>query len=134
VEDSITAIRNRLIIISRTGKDVLLDAAAMMSGTMTRIMRIFRNIAHSPISSPNKLFFRIETKRQRSPDHDSRGFQDGSLIRLSDYRFKKTKRPTKPTMAVKPNAAITSEVDGLFNAQQYGLISFCKWFFMSAPF
>jgi hypothetical protein len=95
-------------------------------------------MVHTPFESRIKLYFSGQTKRMKAPGNDSRGFKGRISVRSNDYRFKGkgTNRLAEPVTAADPNAMSTSGVDCPLNAttKRYSQLSFCNWFFMSAPF
>jgi hypothetical protein len=141
VEDSITAIRNRLIIINRTGKDVSLDAAAMMRGVMTRIIKIFRNmVTHSFLDHEYNSIW--SAQKHRAPGDDSRGFEGRTSALPNDYRIKgeRVDRPVKSSTAAERNTTTTFAVDCprranmVALAMRYRRILLYNGYFISAPF
>jgi hypothetical protein len=121
VEDSSTAIRNRLIIINRTGKDVSLDAAAMMRGVMTRIIKIFRNmVTHSFLHHEYNSNILVTHQKKEAPGSDSRGFEGRTSGHPNGYRFKGkgTNNRATPAVTAEPDARIPCEAGCPLNTKR----------------
>ena len=105
------ATRSRLAIKNTAGKEVPAALAAIRMGTITTIIKVFRNMVVTSfrVSTACSICCRCNT----ALDNDSQGFEIGFSGNPNDYRFvgDGARSPASPPMAADPSATMISGVE-----------------------